>query len=270
MEFARSDRRETRETKVGVLDKVMAVLHAFPRGDVRLDPQSVAARTGLSLPTAYRLMQAMREHGLLEKDAEGYRLGIALLHLGGRVADGMELRREALPHLKWLNERTGENAELHVLRQDARIPIEVVRSAANLRPFAEVGAPLPVHVGASGRVLLAWLPPDEGVALAASSAARFGAGEPADADAVREKLRETRRMGWADSDGERSPGVASVAAPIFDAAGQGVGAVVLSGPSVRLTAGERVRCAPLVREAAARASRDLGYVEESARREELV
>ena len=68
--------------------------------------------------------------------------------------------------------------------------------------------------------------------------------------------------GWVARDGERSAGVAAIAAPIFGADGGVAGAMVLSAPSVRLPARQRRKFVPLVREAASRASRDLGYVGE--------
>ena len=247
------------KTKVAVLDKAMAVLRVFPRGDVALGPREISWRTGLSLPTVYRLAGALEEHGLLEKEGERFKLGIGLLHLGARVAGGIELRREVMPHLEWLSERTGENAELHIRREETRVPIELARSSQNLRPFVDIGAPLPLHLGAGGKVLLAWLSEDEWEALAGASAARFGESGAFDAAALREKLARVRSEGWAASDGERSPGVAAIAAPVFGATGEVEGALLLSAPSVRLRAKQRRRFAPLVREAAARASRDLGY-----------
>ena len=247
------------KTKVGVLDKAMTILRVFPRGGVVFGPREIAARTGLSLPTVYRLARALEEHGLLEKEDERFKLGLALLHLGTRVAGGIELRREVMPHLELLSERTGENAEVHIRREEARVPIELVRSSQNLRPFVEIGAPLPLHLGAGGKVLLAWLPEEKQGSLAAASAARFGGTEAFDTGALREELREVRTEGWAASDGERSPGVAAIAAPVFGAGGDVEGALLLSAPSVRLPAKQRRRFAPLVREAAARASRDLGY-----------
>jgi DNA-binding IclR family transcriptional regulator len=116
-----------------------------------------------------------------------------------------------------------------------------------------------LHLGAGGKVLLAWLPEENQGSLAAASAARFGGTEAFDSGALREELREVRTEGWAASDGERSPGVAAIAAPVFGAGGDVEGALLLSAPSVRLPAKQRRRFVPLVREAAARASRDLGY-----------
>ena len=246
-------------TKVGVLDKAMAILRVFPRGDAGFGPREIAARTGLSLPTVYRLARALEEHGLLEKEGERFKLGLALLHLGSRAAGGIELRREVMPHLEWLSGRTGENAELHIRREETRVPVELVRSSQNLRPFVEIGEPLPLHLGAGGKVLLAWLPEEEQSSLAAASAARFGGTEAFDADALTKRLRKVRMEGWASSDGERSPGVAAIAAPVFGAGGEVEGALLLSAPSARLPAKQRRKFVPLVCEAAARASRDLGY-----------
>ena len=247
------------ETQVGVLDKTMAILQAFSGGNDALNPRDIAGRTAISLPTVYRLAHALENHGLLKKEGERFKLGVALMHLGARAAQGIELRREILPHLEWLSERTGENAELHVRREEARIPIELAQSSQNLRPFVELGASLPLHLGAAGKVLLAWLPEPEQASLATASAARFGPAEALDAEALREQLRKVRMEGWAVSDGERSPGVAAIAAPVFGIGGKVEGALLLSAPSVRLPAKQRRRFVLLVREAAAWASKDVGY-----------
>lgn len=248
------------KTQVGVLDKAMAILYVFEHGDVALHPKEVAARTGFSLPTVYRLLHALEEHGMLEvNDGSRYRLGVALLRLGSRVAEGLELRRQVRPHLEWLNERTGENAELQVRREQARVPIDLVRSSQNLRPIVEVGMPVSLHAGAAGKVLLAWLPEEEQNDLIAASMARFGAEREFDLEGLRLQLLRVREEGWAASAGERSPGVAAIAAPVFDASGDVAGAVLVSAPAARLLAKQRQKFVPLVREAAARASKSLGF-----------
>jgi IclR family acetate operon transcriptional repressor len=211
----------------------------------------------------YRLAQALDAHGMLERDGSRFRLGVTLLHLGARVAEGFDLRRQVMPHLQWLKANTDENAELHIRRGEARVVIEMVRSSQNLRPIVELGASLPLHLGAAGKVLLAWLPAEQRDSLVAASVARFGEGRPFDADALRDRLRRVKEEGWTASEGERSPGVASIAAPVFEADGTVAGAVALSAPAARLQA-ERCRAlAPLVCEAAARASRQLGYAGET-------
>ncbi|GAC1342075.1 MAG: IclR family transcriptional regulator [Ktedonobacteraceae bacterium] len=249
-----------RDTKVGVLDKAMRILHAFPGGDAALTPQQIAKNTGMSLPTVYRLAQVLSEHGWLMKEEQRFRLGITLLRLGAMVAEGIDVRSRALPYLRWLKEQTGENAELHTRINESRVALEVVRSPHNLRPFVDIGTPLPLHVGAGGKILLAWLSDGEQSDLIAASVARYSNFPLSDTQVLKNTLAQIHDTGWAISEGERAAGVAAIAAPIFDASKQIAGAMVLAMPTVRLGTRERATYVPLVCEAARRASLDMGYV----------
>src|SRR5579863_4133039 len=120
-----------REIKVGVLDKAMRILQAFPGGDVALTPQEIAKLTDLPLPTVYRLAQEMSEHGWLMKEGQRFRLGMTLLRLGAMVAEGMDIRSRVLPHLRWLKEQTNENSELYIRVKESRVAIEAVRGPHN-------------------------------------------------------------------------------------------------------------------------------------------
>jgi IclR family acetate operon transcriptional repressor len=130
-----------------------------------------------------------------------------------------------------------------------------------LGAFVDIGAPLPLHVGAGGKVLLAWLSDREQSDLIAASAARYSNYPLSDAQALKNALAQIRDIGWATSDGERAEEIGAIAAPIFDVSKQIVGAVVLAAPLVRLGAKERATYVPLVCEAARRASLDMGYIE---------
>jgi DNA-binding IclR family transcriptional regulator len=255
------DSMVVRDTKVGVLDKAMRILYAFPRGDVALTPQQIAKNTGMSLPTVYRLVQVLSEHGWLMKEGQRFRLGMTLLRLGAMVAEGIDIRSRSLPHLRWLKEQTSENTELYIRSNESRVAIEVVRSPHNLGAFVDIGAHLPLHVGAGGKVLLAWLSDREQSDLIAASAARYSNYPLSDAQALKNALAQIRDIGWATSEGERAEEIGAIAAPIFDVSKQIVGAVVLAVPLVRLGAKERAAYVPLVCEAARRASLDMGYIE---------
>ena len=251
--------RQPAATSVGVLDKAMTVLLTFSRNSRALTPQDIALRTGLALPTVYRLTQALVAHGLLEKDGQRFRLGLELLRLGALVAESLDLRREVLPALRWLNQLTGENAELYIRQGDHRLSIEAVLSAQNLRPIVNLGEPLPLHAGAAGKVLLAWLPADEREHLAQLSAQRFPE-IPLDLSLLRAQLEEVRRHGWYASESERATGLGALASPIFSMSGMVVGALTLVAPASRLGIHEIAAYVPLIGEAAERASRALGYV----------
>src|SRR5258706_15558979 len=105
---------QKRETQVGVLDKALAILQVFSREETMLTPREMATRTHLSLPTVYRLAQALSTHGLLEQDEQHFRLGMELLRLGSLAAEANDLRHQSLPHMRRLNACTGESSEMHV------------------------------------------------------------------------------------------------------------------------------------------------------------
>lgn len=220
-------------TAVGVLDKVMAILDAFEDGATRLDPAAVAGRVGFSTPTTYRLMKAMSQHRLLDTEGRDYRLGSRLLELGSRARSGVHVRAVALPHMKDLRDRLGETVELQIRTGHRRVPIEMAVGRRTVRTTGEIGVPLPIHIGASSRILVAWLTEDRAMELAVESA-REWPGRSWDSDNYRARLRSVREQGWEYSDGERDPETSAVSAPVRDREGYVVAAMVVSSTVTRL------------------------------------
>jgi DNA-binding IclR family transcriptional regulator len=133
------------------------------------------------------------------------------------------LMRAAEGVLERLSASTNESAQLYRRVGDVRRCVAAAERASGLRDTVPVGADLPMTAGSAAQVLLAWESEAGSVALA--SHAKFS---PA-------VLGTVRRRGWAASVGEREAGVASVSAPVFDANGNVVAAVSVSGPIDRLT-----------------------------------
>jgi DNA-binding IclR family transcriptional regulator len=218
---------------VGVLDRTMAILDAVQMG-ARSFTQIVEA-TGLTRSTAHRLIKAMEDHGLLiSSGGRGYRLGPRLLGLAATATRDLPLRDLARPALAELAADTGESAQLYVREGDRRVCIEAVESASELRTIVAVGASLPLTKGSAGTVFLAWA----------------GEGGP-EGDAVRAR-------GWADSVGEREPGVASLSAPVLYPHGSVAAVVSVSGPAERFGADRGTRFAPAVQAAAREIGAALG------------
>jgi DNA-binding IclR family transcriptional regulator len=183
---------------VGVLDKAMVVLGALETGSASL--AELVERTALSRATAHRLAVALEVHGLVRRDDDGrFCLGLRLIGLGHEAAESVPVWAAARPALGWLHEQTGESVQLYVRDGDARVCVESIESARELRTIVPVGARLPMTAGSAAKVL------------------RGDAGE------------------WAASVGEREDGVASVSAPVHDRTGRVVAAVSVSGPIQRLT-----------------------------------
>ena len=198
---------------VGVLDKAVEILSfLFEGGPATL--AEVVGGTGLSRPTAHRLLSALEAHRLVGRSGGRYSLGVRLLGWGSRVMD-LDLLEAARPVLAALRDETGESTQLYVREGDRRVcVVSVERAAAGLKHIVPVGAVLPLDRGSGGKVLLAWA--EDGEGLSGSD------------------LADVRERGWAESVAEREAGVASVSAPVFGAGGDLRSAVCASGPISRL------------------------------------
>jgi len=111
----------------------------------------------------------------------------------------------------------------------------VVEERAPGRPplVTDVGVRLPAHLTASGRAILAALPPAQVRALYPDRSAfvdRHGKGTDT-LSALRTLLSETRQRGYAVEDGEVTPGFASVAAPVLDPNGHPVAGLAVTFPT---------------------------------------
>jgi DNA-binding IclR family transcriptional regulator len=221
--YMNSIERSREESKgvsgVGVLDKSVVILSFIAEGGPATLAEVVGG-TGLSRPTAHRLLSALEAHWLVGRNGGRYSLGVRLLAWGSGAA-GSSLVEAARSALVTLRDETGESTQLYVREGDRRVCVaSVERAGGGLKDIVPVGAVLPLDRGSGGKVLLAL--GEDGESFPRTDAA---------------ELEEIRRCGWAQSVAEREAGVASVSAPVFGGGDALRAAVCASGPVSRL--GER-------------------------------
>jgi len=206
---------------VGVLDKAAHILDALESGPMTL--AGLVAATGLARPTAHRLATALEHHRFVARDLNGrFILGPRIKELAGAAGED-KLLSIANPILIALRDATKESTQLYRRRGDQRICVAAAERMTGLRDTVPVGVGLTMGAGSAAQILLAWEEPDQ--LHRGLKGAKFTATD----------LSGVRRRGWAQSLGEREPGVASVSAPIRGANGKIIAAVSISGPIERLT-----------------------------------
>jgi DNA-binding IclR family transcriptional regulator len=221
-----------------VLDRTFSILELFEEDRPEWTTTEVARVLGLPIPTAHRILVALRERGYVSQHAETkrFRLGIALVRLGDRARAAIDLRSVAMPTLRQLSRDTGETALLTVLSpaNDGGVCLERVETEQPLRLSVQPGHRLPLHAGASQKALLAFLP-DEAIervlAQPLESLCRNTITSP---NSLRQELARIRELGWATSFEETNLGVWGIALPVLSELGAVVCAVGIAGPSVRL------------------------------------
>lgn len=209
----------------------------------------------------YRLLRTMRALGYVERVSRGrFVLGVRLLQLGAGVRSRLSLREAALPHMWELRDETDSTVLLFVKRGERAVCVERFDGKFVRLEITDVGDHLPLHAGASPRLMLAMSSPDEIAAvLDGSPLETWTPHSPRTDDEIRQLLVEISRSGVAVSDQDLVLGVASIAAPIYDYSGALVGAMSLSGLAESMLGPRRSDSIALVKEAAEATSRDLGY-----------
>ncbi len=248
---------------VQVIDRIVQILACFDDRHPVLGVSQIAGQVGLHRATVHRLVTSLTNAGLLERVPGGdkYRLGVRLLELGLSVLRHMDFRREAIPHMHDLAERFGEVCDLGILEDGQVLYIDVLPSRYPIAVSVSTGMRLPAHCTASGKAILAFLPPEEVDALLPDPLRRLTDHTITSRAALFQQLEEIRQRGWALDDEETEIGVRAVAAPIRDITGRAVASIGIPGPAGRLN-NERIgEMAQALMEAARAISARLGWIE---------
>lgn len=215
---------------VSAVERALAVLTAFRRGDGALSLAELAERTGLVKSTIMRLAVSLQRYRLLARLPDGsYRLDAEALRLGTAYQQGFSLADHVVPALERLAAGTGETASFYVRHGDERLCLFRVESEKPVRMHVQPGDTRPLDGSASGQILRlseAGLPSDMPLPLFTS--------------------------------GVTDPHAASLAMPVFGAGQELAGVLLLSGPASRLTAARAGEISGALLDAAAKLTRACG------------
>ncbi len=240
---------EDQKLTVRAVERALDVILCFT-DSTELSLTEIAGKISLHKSTVHRLLASLEGRGFVirNSETEKYRLGFRIWELAANMEHGDDPATILLPEMERLRDQLGETISLYMRDGNERIRIQAVQSNQAIRRVAPIGARLPLSVGASSKVLIAFAQPEEQREL-------LDALSWADAKerAVFERqLGEIRRLGYATSVEEREPGAAAVAAPIFNRSHKLADALAVSGPANRLTLERMKEHAPLIIEAANR------------------
>lgn len=190
----------------------------------------------IPVPTASRLVKALREEGFLAQDPKTrlYSLGFKSYIVGAVARMSGVLRSIALPYMNRLRDKYNETVNLYIREGDFRVCYEQLESTQYLKRSASLGVRLPIGAGASGRCFLAFLP-EEYARKVLGKITALTENTIVDVDIALGKIQEVRERGYSISAAERENGVSSVASPILDVASEAIGSIAVSGPSLRFT-----------------------------------
>lgn len=252
------------------LRRAADILAQFTRETPSQEPAKIIRAVGLPRSTGYRFLQAMLKLGFLDRDQAAGRLrpGLSFIQLGHLAQEQFELVLVARPFMEELAQETQETVLLPFLRNGRAYCADKVESPHRVRLSFDLGASLPLHAGASSKILLAQLPPAEvdhfirNVGLT-----RYTANTITNPTRLKVELAKIRRQGYATSHEEFDPGAWAFSAPIPGSPDGTIAGLTLSGPLQRLAPKRETEWIEAVCRTAGRISAKLGHASPGRQRE---
>ncbi|MEU4654890.1 IclR family transcriptional regulator [Streptomyces sp. NPDC023723] len=224
-------------------------------------------RLGVSASTAHRLLSDLEELGMVSRTPAGsYRLGMEFLRLAWTTTTRFPLREAANDILEDLTGRSGESSFFAIYNDQRREMMFAlsVETSHPLRYTVPCGVWLPLHAGASGLAILAFLPSEVQTEIARTDLEALTARTVVDPKRLAERLAQVRQDGYALSHGERIDGAIAIASPVLGPGGSVIGDVGITIPESRFNAATTSEFIELVKAAAERLTRRFTGVENPA------
>lgn len=264
---ARMANSKKKLTVVPALEKALDIMEyiAETRRPVLL--KEISVELGIPPATVYRTVNYLCHRHYLRKDSQidgAYLLGPQLLSLSRAITEQTDLLIEAGPVLNELAANSEQTAQIGILQDfgvmyiDQRLPAKPVNIIAALRVV------IPVNLSASGKILVAYLPPrEQEYFLERAQLVRQTENSIVNKAEFQQELLKVKETGYALDHEEYARGIGCVAAPIWDHTGRAIAAIGLTGRVADYAEENLERLICLVKDAANEISRRFGATDRS-------
>jgi len=242
----------TNSTVTNSLDRALALLEMVEQKPGGLTAGQIRRELGIPKSSYSYLINRLQRKGYITRDEEThrYKIGLTPLVLAYGTLREMGFRSVTEPSLYRLASETRLAASLGILERGRVLLIDrvespdFVRDAVNLstqmenmragrlrrRQERDLGREFPAHTNATGKVLLAYLPPSQAAKIIEQEGlTRVTPLTIVSKIKLLEEIAIAREVGYAGSNEEQYMGVRGIAAPIFDVTGNACAAVSATG-----------------------------------------
>ncbi|NWQ44337.1 IclR family transcriptional regulator [Bacillus sp. EB106-08-02-XG196] len=222
----------------------------------------IANQIDINKSSVFRTLSTLVQYGYIEQDRETgkYKLGYKFLDISSKLLESIDIRSEAKPFLKELENKTNEVIHLVVYDQGEVVYIEKLEGTETLRTHSKVGKRAPMHCTSVGKAILAHLPENDVLSILDRKGMPYHTDHTITSiEAFLQELQQIRQRGYALDLEENEYGITCIAAPIFDHLGNVVAAVSISGPTTRMTSKQLNQLGPLMIQTSQQLSARLGH-----------
>lgn len=219
---------------VQAVDRAMALLRTVAVSATPPSLNELADACKLNRSTAWRLLATLEKHAMVERNpaTNRYIVGYGAMQVG-TAADQGSLIRRVRPALRDLLSATGERVSLAVVRGVNLVYVDQLDPPD--APHEQwIGRPLALHASSSGKILLAFLPPEERAGALPDDLPRYTPTTITDSRRLERELQAARERAYATSAGEDVPYSNGVSAAVLDSRARPVAVVNVWGIEQRV------------------------------------
>lgn len=210
--------------------------------------------------TVLRIVSTLAHTSMLRETPDGFMLGPALIPLGARALENIDLRRTAAPILSTLSRETDETAHLAVPIDGFKsLLVEVAQSPHPIRVGAPAGTLAELYCSATGKIFLAYCFADQLPEFFHNcKIIKRTPRTITTQTAMRREIDVICAQKYAVDEEEFMEGIRCLAVPVRDSTGAVAAAIGITGPATRFTKDKIPAFAITLAAAATQLSRNLG------------
>lgn len=218
-------------------DRILKILECFTLEKPEWGVSELSEHLQVYKSVVHRALVTLENRGFVKQNPENqkYSLGIKLFELGMIAASQINIRTIAKPIMEELCEQTNETVMLMIVDHLDGICIEKVESSQSVRYTSPMGKRVPLHAGATTKILLAYLPEErirQIISMELPSFTKYTVVDPAE---LQRELETIREQGYSISANDFSLGGMGIAVPIRDYTGNVVAGLSISGLEIRMS-----------------------------------
>lgn len=238
----------------------LRVLLEFEHDQRDFTVTELAARCGLAKSQVSKILSALVDSGLLVQDpvTRTYSVGQRCYVLGSRFTTYDSLCQATTPVMRDLLNRTGHSVRLSVPDGDKTLYLIGLEGPMFMDTGWRSGSSVPFGASSAGRVLMAYLDPEQSRRLLSLPVPALTAHTITDRATLERMVADARRTGYCVQRNETSLGLGVVSVPLFKAGQQIVGALGLAFPSHHVGPDDERALIDALHEAARAISQRLG------------
>ncbi len=255
--------KQNDEKKYNAVEKAILTLLAFREDKPSWGVRELSQELGFSPATVQRILQTYKAYGFVNQDAatRQYHLGNVFYSFIEPLQQVNQVTRGARKYMEQVASETRETVHLNILEEGNRICIDTMESPMPLRAGMPLGHRSPLHAGASAKCLLAFSSQIFiDTYLASAQLTRLTDKTLVNIPSMEAEISQIRVQGYAESLGERTPGLGSLSAPVMNHQGKIIASLSLALPEIRFSqADHRRKCIDSLVAAARSFSSALGH-----------